>query len=192
MHGGLTYNPANGFATRLPAPRASFAVVRTHRRRQYQRAGVAGSFFTTQSARRRPVLAAAASWGPAALRSSRPPTTCLLRPGMRKRVRARSKTRERRAGDRVVSELDTIVASNYPPNIRKISGQDDFDFCATPLLFQTNGCPAMLAAVNKSGMFELYDVGSLSYGPIEFIAMSSPRTGGFRRRSCVRSGNRLV
>jgi PQQ-like domain len=36
----------------------------------------------------------------------------------------------------------------------------------------------MLAAVNKSGMFELYDVGSIDYGPIQDIAMSIPTDKG--------------
>ncbi|HLY03101.1 MAG TPA: PQQ-binding-like beta-propeller repeat protein [Candidatus Cybelea sp.] len=74
--------------------------------------------------------------------------------------------------------LGTIIASNYPPNIPIIKGDMDFDFGATPLIFTPNGCPEMLAAVNKSGMFELYDVSSISSGPIQYIAMSIPSTKG--------------
>jgi PQQ-like domain len=70
--------------------------------------------------------------------------------------------------------LGSILASNYPPNIPQINGDDDFDFGATPILFTPYGCPPMVAAVNKSGMFELYDEGSISYGPIQYLAMSIP------------------
>ena len=43
----------------------------------------------------------------------------------------------------------------------------DVDFGATPLLFQAPGCPAQLAAMNKSGGFFIYDrtSASLSKGP---------------------------
>jgi len=70
--------------------------------------------------------------------------------------------------------LSSILANNYPANIPVISGDDDFDFGATPLVFQTAFCPTMIAAVNKSGMFELYDESSISSGPIQYIAMSIP------------------
>ncbi len=73
--------------------------------------------------------------------------------------------------------LDSIVAHNYPTNIPQ-DGDEDFDFGATPLLFAPQGCPLLLAAVNKSGMFELYDVGSIGSGPIQYIAMSIPTNKG--------------
>jgi PQQ-like domain len=70
--------------------------------------------------------------------------------------------------------LSTVIANNYPTNIPSIPGDDDFDFGATPLLFQPYGCPPLLAVVNKSGMFELYDEDTISSGPIQDIAMSVP------------------
>jgi hypothetical protein len=69
--------------------------------------------------------------------------------------------------------LGTILGNNYPTNIPGDVG-DDLDFGATPLLFKPDGCPALVAAINKSGMFELYDRGSISSGPIQYIAMSVP------------------
>ncbi len=72
------------------------------------------------------------------------------------------------------STLGSIVANNYPTNIPTINGDDDFDFGATPLIFQPPGCPTLVAAMNKSGMFELYDESSISSGPVQYIAMSVP------------------
>lgn len=48
----------------------------------------------------------------------------------------------------------------------------DADFGATPLLFQPPGCPPLLAAVNKSGLFVLYDRGNIGAGPTQSIQMS--------------------
>jgi outer membrane protein assembly factor BamB len=74
--------------------------------------------------------------------------------------------------------LQKILANNYPTNIPTVYGDDDFDFGATPLLFQPPGCPPLLAAINKSGAFELYDRESISYGPIQYIYMSVPTDRG--------------
>jgi DNA-binding beta-propeller fold protein YncE len=75
--------------------------------------------------------------------------------------------------------LDAILANNYPTNI-PMNGMNDFDFGATPLLFRPPGCPPLLAALNKSGMFELYDRKTISNGPIQYIAMAVPsNTGSF-------------
>jgi outer membrane protein assembly factor BamB len=77
-------------------------------------------------------------------------------------------------------DVNTVIASNYPTNIPSITGDDDFDFGATPLLFQPPGCPMLLAAINKSGMFELYDRASIGSGPVQYIQMSiSTDTGDF-------------
>jgi outer membrane protein assembly factor BamB len=70
--------------------------------------------------------------------------------------------------------LGSILANNYPTNIPTVAGDDDFDFGATPLIFQPPSCPAMVAAINKSGMFELYDRDTISSGPVQYIAMSIP------------------
>jgi hypothetical protein len=54
----------------------------------------------------------------------------------------------------------------------------DADFGATPLLFQPPGCPPLLAAVNKSGLFVLYDRGNIGAGPTQSIQMSITTDNG--------------
>ncbi len=76
-----------------------------------------------------------------------------------------------------LSPLLSVLGNNYPSNIPN-DGLEDFDFGATPMLFQPAGCPPLLAAINKSGMFELYDRASISSGPIQDIAMSVPSSYG--------------
>jgi outer membrane protein assembly factor BamB len=76
-------------------------------------------------------------------------------------------------GEHVVElspDLNTVIASNFPPNMPFMF---DSDFGATPLLFQPVGCPPLLAAVNKSGAFILYDRTNISAGPIQEITMAS-------------------
>lgn len=73
--------------------------------------------------------------------------------------------------------LGGVVQFNYPGNIPSNEG-DDFDFGSTPTIFTPPGCPEMAAALNKSGMFELYDVASIGTGPVQFVAMSLPSSGG--------------
>ena len=68
------------------------------------------------------------------------------------------------------ADLNTVIASNFPPNMPFMY---DSDFGATPLLFQPVGCPPLLAAVNKSGAFLLYDRTNISAGPIQEITMAS-------------------
>jgi len=75
--------------------------------------------------------------------------------------------------------LTSILANNYPTNIPTITGDDDFDFGATPLLFQPPNCPPLLAAMNKSGMFELYDRSSIASGPVQYIQMSISSDSGY-------------
>jgi hypothetical protein len=65
-------------------------------------------------------------------------------------------------------DVSTVLANNYP-NLPVVV---DADFGATPLLFNPPGCPPLLAAVNKSGIFVLYNRGNISAGPIQTIAMS--------------------
>lgn len=71
-------------------------------------------------------------------------------------------------------DLSTVLAHNYatlPPS-------GDADFGATPLLFQPPGCPPLLAAVNKSGLFVLYARGNIAAGPAQSIAMSIATDNG--------------
>lgn len=69
-------------------------------------------------------------------------------------------------------DLSTVVASNYPANIPHMEGVNDLDFGSTPVIFTPPGCPEMAAALNKSGMFELYDVSTISEGPVQYVQMS--------------------
>ena len=179
MHGGLTYNPLNGLLYAVTGSTCDLTP-------WYGRIvaintsvpNIAGSFFTMSG-----TASAGASgggiWGPGG--GSIDPTTNNVFVATGNADTSQGAEQNAGYAEQVIElspTLNTIVAGNYPPNIPQIYGQQDFDFGATPLLFQTNGCPAMLAAVNKSGMFELYDVSSLSYGPIQFIAMSIPTNKG--------------
>ncbi|MEO9170215.1 MAG: LamG-like jellyroll fold domain-containing protein [Candidatus Aquilonibacter sp.] len=65
-------------------------------------------------------------------------------------------------------DVRTVVAHSYatlPPS-------SDSDYGATPLLFQPPGCPPLLAAVNKSGLFVLFNRTNINAGPMQTIAMS--------------------
>lgn len=67
------------------------------------------------------------------------------------------------------ADLNTVIASNFPTNMPFMY---DSDFGATPLLFQPVGCPPLLAAVNKSGAFVLYNRTNIAAGPTQEITMS--------------------
>lgn len=71
--------------------------------------------------------------------------------------------------------VSTVLANNYPG---LPVGGDDLDFGATPLLFQPRGCPAMLAAINKGGMFFLYNRASITSGPVQAVQMSITSDNG--------------
>lgn len=74
------------------------------------------------------------------------------------------------------ADLSTVI-DHHQPSIPFVS---DADFGATPLLFQPPGCPPLLAAVNKSGAFVLYNRTNLSAGPLQDIDMSLANdTGDF-------------
>ncbi|TCK37009.1 putative pyrroloquinoline-quinone binding quinoprotein [Paraburkholderia sp. BL8N3] len=53
---------------------------------------------------------------------------------------------------------------------------NDVDFGATPLLFQTNSCPPMLAAIQKGGMLYIYNRNTLESGPTNSFSLGR---GGF-------------
>lgn len=72
------------------------------------------------------------------------------------------------------ADVSTVYASNHPP----LGASSDRDFGATPLLFQPPGCPPLLAAVNKSGVFVLYDRSQIASGPTQTIAMSIATDAG--------------
>lgn len=175
MHGGLTYNPSNGLLYAVTGSTCDISP-------WYGRIvaisttgpSVAGSFFTMSG-----TSVAGASgggiWGPGGASIDPNTNDVFVATG-------NADTRQGAAQNAGYAEqviqlsptLSSIIANNYPPNIPQINNDNDFDFGATPILFQPYGCPPMVAAVNKSGMFELYDEGSISQGPIQYIAMSVP------------------
>ncbi|HET7815461.1 MAG TPA: LamG-like jellyroll fold domain-containing protein, partial [Candidatus Baltobacteraceae bacterium] len=73
------------------------------------------------------------------------------------------------------ADLTSVLASNFPANP---PGGPDNDFGATPLLFQPPGCPGLLAAVNKSGNFDLYSRASIASGPAQQVQMSISTDNG--------------
>jgi outer membrane protein assembly factor BamB len=77
------------------------------------------------------------------------------------------------------ADLTKIIAQNHPPNMPVM---EDSDFGTTPLLFQPIGCPPLLAAVNKSGAFLLYNRTNIKAGPIQMIDMAvANNTASFRQ-----------
>src|ERR1043166_755909 len=64
------------------------------------------------------------------------------------------------------SRLD-VLGSNYPG----LQG-GDVDFGATPILYQAPGCPAEVAAKNKTGVLVTYDRGNVSAGPTQRLQVA--------------------
>ncbi len=180
MHGGLTYNPSNGLlyavtssTCDIPPWHGRIVAINT--------AGpsVAGTFFTMSGTSMQGNQSGGGIWGPGGASIDPATDDVFVATGNADTT----KGAEQNAGyaEQVIelsSSLNAIIANNYPTNIPQLDGDEDFDFGATPLLFRPQGCPLLLAAVNKSGMFELYDVGSIDYGPIQYIAMSIPTNKG--------------
>jgi outer membrane protein assembly factor BamB len=54
----------------------------------------------------------------------------------------------------------------------------DYDFGATPLLFQPTGCPPMLAAMNKSGIVQIYDRTKFGSGALQTLQISKASGSG--------------
>lgn len=175
MHGGLTYNPANGLLYAVTGSTCDISpwygrvdAINTNS------AAIVGTFYT-MSGTSVQGTSGGGIWGPGGA-SVDPATNNVFI------VTGNADTTTGQAQNAGYAEqmvelnptLSTIVANNYPTNIPSIVGDNDFDFGATPLLFQPPGCPAMAAAVNKSGIFELYDRATISSGPVQYIAMSIP------------------
>jgi outer membrane protein assembly factor BamB len=64
-------------------------------------------------------------------------------------------------------------------NLPSIPGSgNDYDFGATPLLFQPSGCQPLLAAVNKSGIIVVYDRNNISAGALSNFSISISTDAG--------------
>ncbi len=180
MHGGFTYNPANGLL---------YAVTSSHcdtspwygriMAIDTNKPDIANTFYT-MSGTNKQGPSGGGIWGPGGA-SIDPATNDVFIATGNADTHATPKAPQNASYAEEVVELSprltTILANNHPVNIPN-DGLNDFDFGTTPLLFQPVGCPPLLAAINKSGMFELYDRESISSGPIQYIAMSVPSNEG--------------
>ncbi|MFZ0032356.1 MAG: PQQ-binding-like beta-propeller repeat protein [Candidatus Cybelea sp.] len=175
MHGGLTYNPANGL---LYAVTGSTCDISPWHGRivaiDTTGPSIVGTFFTMSGGPSQGA-SGAGIWGPGG--GSIDPSTNNVFVATGNADTKHGASQHASYAEQVIElspTLSTILANNYPANIPSVPGDGDFDFGATPLLFQPSGCPPLLAAVNKSGMFELYDESTISNGPIQYISMSIP------------------
>jgi outer membrane protein assembly factor BamB len=175
MHGGLTYNPATGMLYAVTGSTCDISP-------WYGRIvaintggpSIAGEFFT-MSGTSTQGPSGGGIWGPGGGSIDPSNNNVFIATGNADTSGGGSQNAT--YAEQVIelsSTLGSVLANNYPTNIPTVNGDDDFDFGATPLIFQPPGCPTMLAAVNKSGMFELYDESSIGSGPIEYIPMSLP------------------
>lgn len=180
MHGGLTYNPANGLLYGVTGAQVCDISPWHGRIVAIDTKGpsVAGTFFT-MSGNSTQGASGGGIWGPGGASIDPGTNNVFIATGNADTHKGAQQNAD--YAEQVIElspTLATVVANNYPTNIPIISGDNDFDFGATPLLFQPYGCPLMLAAINKSGMFELYDVATIASGPIQYIAMSIPTDKG--------------
>lgn len=179
MHGGFTYNPANGMLYAVTGSTCDITpwygrivAINTNT------ASIAGEFFPVSGTQSQGGSGGGV-WGPGG--ASIDPSTNNVYIATGNADTATGQAQNAGYAEQIVEltpALSSIVADNYPPNLPTVAGDDDFDFGATPLLFQPSGCPAMLAAVNKSGMFELYDRSTIGSGPVQDIQMAIPSDYG--------------
>ncbi|HEY6486458.1 MAG TPA: LamG-like jellyroll fold domain-containing protein [Candidatus Cybelea sp.] len=175
MHGGLTYNPATGMLYAVSGSTCDISP-------WYGRIvaisttgpGIAGTFFTMSgNATQGP--SGGGIWGPGG--GSIDPSNNDVFVATGNADTSTGGSQSATYAEQVLDlspTLGTVLANNYPTNIPTVVGDDDFDFGATPLIFQPPGCPTLVAAINKSGMFELYDESTISSGPVQYLAMSVP------------------
>ncbi len=180
MHGGFTYNPANGLLYGVTGAHVCDISPWYGRIVAINTTGpsIAGEFFP-MSGTSTQGPSGAGIWGPGGASIDPSTNNVFIATGNADTHKGAQQNAD--YAEQIIElspQLDTIIANNYPTNIPIISGDNDFDFGATPLLFQPYGCPLLAAAINKSGMFELYDVSTISSGPIQYIAMSIPTDKG--------------
>jgi outer membrane protein assembly factor BamB len=179
MHGGFTYNPANGLLYAVTSSTCDISP-------WYGRIVAIDTKVPTVAGRFYPMSGTASQgpsgggvWGPGG--ASIDPRTNNVFIATGNADTSKGVPQNSGYAEQVIElspRLGAVLANDYPANIPRIQGDNDFDFGATPLLFQPLGCPPLLAAINKSGMFELYDRASISLGPIQYIPMSIPTDDG--------------
>jgi outer membrane protein assembly factor BamB len=177
MHGGFTYNAANGLLYAVTGSTCDISpwygrVVAINT--SGSRPSIAGTFYT-MSGDSTQGPSGGGIWGPGG--ASIDPATNNVFVATGNADTTHGASQHASYAEQVIAlspTLSTILGNNYPSNIPIVHGDDDFDFGATPLLFQPSGCPPLVAVVNKSGMFELYDESTISNGPVQYIPMSIP------------------
>lgn len=180
MHGGFTYNPANGMLYGVTGSMCGDASPWYGRIVAINTNGpaVANTFYPMSGTSKRGA-SGGGIWGFGG--ASIDPTTnnVFIATGNADTNTTPLQPQNASYAEEVVelSPLLTVLGNNYPSNIPN-TGMNNFDFGATPMLFQPPYCPPLLAAINKSGMFELYDRDLISSGPIQYIAMSVPSSNG--------------
>jgi outer membrane protein assembly factor BamB len=179
MHGGLTFNPANGMLYAVTSSICDYAP-------WYGRivaidtagARIAGEFFPVSGASKQSAIGGGI-WG-AGGASIDPATNDVYIATGNADVRAGQPQNAGYAENIVMlsPDVNTLLAANYPSNLKLVSGYNDLDFGSTPMLFQPPGCPQMAVALNKAGMLEIYDTATIDAGPVQFIEMSVPDDSG--------------
>ncbi len=75
---------------------------------------------------------------------------------------------------RLTSALAPVATnSQYNANV-----PNDDDFGANPVTFVAPGCPPQLAAEQKSGVLDLYDVDTIANGPVQRLSIGAPSDQG--------------
>jgi outer membrane protein assembly factor BamB len=186
MHGGLTYNPANGMLYAVTGSTCDISpwygrivAINTNT------AQIVGTFFgaAQQGSSGVQYGSGGGIWGFGGASIDPATNDVYIGTGNADVSDSKNGNSQSAGYSEEVVELSpnvtSILANNYPANIPSITGDYDFDFGATPLLFQPPNCPPLLAAMNKSGMFELYDRSSIASGPVQYIQMSISSDSGY-------------
>src|SRR5579871_4599159 len=149
MHGGLTYNPANGLLYGVTGSQVCDISPWYGRVVAINTSGpsIAGAFFP-MSGTATPGPSGGGIWGPGGASIDPSTNNVFVATGNADTHKGGSQHAD--YSEQVIelsATLGTVIASNYPTNIPIVNGDNDFDFGATPLLFQPSGCPLLLAAL---------------------------------------------
>jgi outer membrane protein assembly factor BamB len=171
MHGGLTYNPANGILYAVTGSTCDISpwhgridAINTNTRT------IIGTFEPAQGA------SGGGVWGAGGASIDPSTNVVYIATGNADETDPANNGLQNAAYSEQIVELSpdvgTIIVHNYPGNLPSVPTLDDLDFGTSPLLFQPPGCPPLLAALNKAGIFELYDRSTIANGPVEAIQMA--------------------
>ncbi|MBV9699253.1 MAG: PQQ-binding-like beta-propeller repeat protein [Candidatus Eremiobacteraeota bacterium] len=171
IYGGLTYNPANGM---LYAETSSTCDISPWYGRivaiSTANATIVGTFYPTQG------QSGGGIWGFGGASVDASTNNVFILTG--NADTSHGQMQNAYYAEQVVelsADVNTVIANNYPGLPQ---GAGDEDFGATPLLFTPPGCGPLLAAMNKSGMFFLYNRNAIGAGPTQAIQMSITTDNG--------------